>query len=92
MLTTDISKSFEMKKQTGGFSGYKWAYDYVLIDVLCGVVLEKELPLGIVRFMWILLWCKTLVFCFGGTECMTLTGQTLVCDILGRLLNPRKNA
>jgi hypothetical protein len=24
MLTTDISKSFEMKKQTGGFSGYKW--------------------------------------------------------------------
>jgi glycyl-tRNA synthetase alpha subunit len=23
MLTTDISKSFEMKKQTGGFSGYK---------------------------------------------------------------------
>jgi hypothetical protein len=38
------------------------------------VVLEKELPLGIVRFMWSLLWCKTLVFCVGGTECMTLTG------------------
>jgi hypothetical protein len=46
----------------------------VLIDVLCGVMVEKE-PLGIVRFMWSLLWCKTLVFCVGGAdEGMSLTG------------------
>jgi hypothetical protein len=49
------------------------AYDNALIDVLCGVMLEKELPLGIVRFMWSLLWCKTLVVCVGGVDCMTLT-------------------
>jgi hypothetical protein len=51
-----------------------WAYDNVLIDVLCSVMLEKELPLGIVQFMWSLLWCKTLVFCVGSAECITLTG------------------
>jgi hypothetical protein len=38
------------------------AFDNVLIDVLCGVMLEKKLPLGIFRFMWSLLWYKTLVF------------------------------
>jgi hypothetical protein len=48
-------------------------YDNVLIDVLCGVILEKDLPLEIVRFMRSLLWCKTLVFCVGGAECMSLT-------------------
>jgi hypothetical protein len=37
------------------------------------VLLEKELPLGIVRFIWSLLWFKTLVFCVGGAECVTLT-------------------
>jgi hypothetical protein len=37
-------------------------------------MLEKELLLGIVRFMWSLLWCKTLVFCVRGAECMTLIG------------------
>jgi hypothetical protein len=30
------------------------------IYILCGVMLEKELPLGIVRFLWRLLWCKSL--------------------------------
>jgi hypothetical protein len=75
MMTTDISTSFEMKKQTvAAFLDISGAYDNVLIDVLCGVILETELPLGIVRFMWSLLWCKTLVFCVGGAECMTLTG------------------
>jgi hypothetical protein len=75
MLTTNISRSFEMKKQTvAAFLDISGACDNVLIDVLCGVMLEKKLPLGIFRFMWSLLWCKTLVFCVGGAECMTLTG------------------
>jgi hypothetical protein len=64
-----------MKKQTlAGFLDISGASDNILIEGLCGVMLEKELmPLGIVRFMWSLLWCKTLVFCVGGAECMTLT-------------------
>jgi hypothetical protein len=75
MLTTDISTSFEMKKQTvAAFLDVIGAYDNVLIDVSCGVILEKELPLRICRFMWNLLWCKTPVFCVGGAECMTFTG------------------
>jgi hypothetical protein len=62
-----------MKKQTvAAFLDISGAYYKVLIDVLWGVMLEKELPLGIVRFMWSLLWCKTSVFCIGGAECMTL--------------------
>jgi hypothetical protein len=49
MLTTDISTSFVMKKQTVAvFLDISGAYDNVLIDVLCGVMLEKEQPLRIV--------------------------------------------
>jgi hypothetical protein len=60
ILTTDISTSFEMKKQNvAAFLDISEAYDNVLIEVLCGVMLEKELHLGIVRFMWSLLSCKT---------------------------------
>jgi hypothetical protein len=52
MLTPDISKSFEMKKQTVAvFLTISGAYNNVFIDILCGVMLEKELPLGIVQFM-----------------------------------------
>jgi hypothetical protein len=37
-----------MKKQTVAvFLDISGAYDNVCIDVLCGVMLEKELPLGI---------------------------------------------
>jgi hypothetical protein len=36
-------------------------------------MLEKELPLGIVQFMWSM-WCKTLVFCVRGAKCITLSG------------------
>jgi hypothetical protein len=44
-----------MKKQTVVvFLDISGAYDNVLIDGLCGEMLEK----GIVRFMWSLLWCK----------------------------------
>jgi hypothetical protein len=36
MLTTDISTSFEMKKQTvGAFLDISLAYDNVFVDVLC---------------------------------------------------------
>jgi hypothetical protein len=73
ILMTDISTSIEMKKQTlAYFLDISGAYDNVLIDVLCGVMLEKKLPLGIVQFMWSLLWCKTLVLCIVGAESMTL--------------------
>jgi hypothetical protein len=73
MLTADILTSFEMKKQTvAAFLDISGAYDNLLIDVLCRVMLEKELPLGIVLFMWSLRWCKTLVL---SAECMTLTGS-----------------
>jgi hypothetical protein len=75
LLTTDISTSFEMKRQTVvAFLNISGAYDNVHIDVLCGVMLEKELPLGIIRFMLNLLCCKTLVFYVGGAECMNFTG------------------
>jgi hypothetical protein len=38
-----------MKKQTmTAFLDISGAYDNVLIDVLCGVILKKELPLGII--------------------------------------------
>jgi hypothetical protein len=75
LLTTDISTSFEMKRQTVvALLNISGAYDNVLIDVLCGVMLEKELPLGIVRFMLNMLCCKTLFFYVGGAECMNLTG------------------
>jgi hypothetical protein len=38
--------SFEMKKQiVASFLDISRLYDNVLIDVLCGVTLEKELPL-----------------------------------------------
>jgi hypothetical protein len=45
-LSGDISTLFEMKKQTlAAFLDISGAYDNVLIDVLCGVILEKELRL-----------------------------------------------
>jgi hypothetical protein len=50
-LTTDISTSLEMKEQTvAAFLDVSGAYDNVLIDVLCSVMLDKELPVGLVRF------------------------------------------
>jgi hypothetical protein len=61
-----------MKEQTvAAFLDVSGAYDNVLmlIDVLCSVMLDKELPVGLVRFLRNLLWCKTLVFYVGGVEC-----------------------
>jgi hypothetical protein len=53
-----ISTLFEMMKQTvAALLDISGMYNNVLLDILCGVMLEKELPLGIVRFMWNLLLC-----------------------------------
>jgi hypothetical protein len=42
MLTADISTSFEMKKHTVAvFLDISGAYDNVLIDLMCCVMLEK---------------------------------------------------
>jgi hypothetical protein len=68
MLTTNNSTSFDIMKQSVA------AFLDTIMFSLCGVMLEKELLLGIVRFMWSLLWCKTLVVYVEGAECMTLTG------------------
>jgi hypothetical protein len=45
-----------------------------LIDILCDILREKEVPLQVVRFLIRLLWREVLVFFAGGRECMTLVG------------------
>jgi hypothetical protein len=50
------------------------AYDNVLIDILCDILREKEVPLQVVRFLFRQMWRKVLVFSAGGRECMTLVG------------------
>jgi hypothetical protein len=50
---TDTSTLFQMEKQTvADFLDISGVYNIVLIDVLCSVMLKKELPLGIVQFTW----------------------------------------
>jgi hypothetical protein len=75
LLTTDIQTSFEMKNETVAASiDISGAYDNVLIDILCNIFIEKELPSGIVRFLARLLSRKVLVFFAGGRKYMTLVG------------------
>jgi hypothetical protein len=50
------------------------AYDNVLIDILCDILREKEVPMQVVRFLFRLLWRMELGFFAGGRECMTLAG------------------
>jgi hypothetical protein len=45
-----------------------------LIDILCDILREKEVPLQVVRFLFRSMWRKELVFFAGGRECMTLVG------------------
>jgi hypothetical protein len=53
-----ISTLFEMMEQTvAALLDISGMYNNVLLDILCGVMLEKELPLGIVQLMWNLLLC-----------------------------------
>jgi hypothetical protein len=64
-----------MKQQTmAAFIDISEAYDNVLIDILCNILIDKELPSMIVRFLARLLWQNVLVFFAGGREYMTLVG------------------
>jgi hypothetical protein len=70
-----LQNSFERKQQTvAAFIDISGAYHNVLIDILCYILREKEVPLQVVRFLFRLLWRKELVFFAGGRECMTLVG------------------
>jgi hypothetical protein len=76
ILTTDINNSFEMKEQTvAAFLDISGAYDNVIIDILCEVMVERELlPIHIIRLLWNLLKKNKLVFYVGGIEYMSRTG------------------
>jgi hypothetical protein len=53
LLTTDVQISFERKQQTvTAFIDTSGAYDNVLIDILCDILREKEVPLQVVRFLF----------------------------------------
>jgi hypothetical protein len=54
--TTDINNSFEMKEQTvGAFLDISGAYDNVIIDIVCEVIVERELQIHMIRLLWNLL-------------------------------------
>jgi hypothetical protein len=58
-----------MKQQTvAAFIDISGAYDNVLIDILCNILIDKELPSKIVTFLDQLLWREVLVFFAGGWE------------------------
>jgi hypothetical protein len=57
-----------------------------LIDILCDILREKEVPLQVVRLLFRLLWWKVLVFFAGGRECMTLVGYKGLTQ--GSVLSP----
>jgi hypothetical protein len=72
ILTTGINNSFEMKEQTvAAFLDISGAYANV---ILCEVMVERELPIHIIRLLWNLLKKKKLVFYVGGIEYMSRTG------------------
>jgi hypothetical protein len=75
LLTTDIQTSFKMKQQiVAAFIDLSGAYDNVLIDIICNILIDKELPSKFVRFLARLLWRKVLLFFAGAREYMTLVG------------------
>jgi hypothetical protein len=65
-----------MKEQTvAAFLDISGAYDNVIIDILCEVMVERELlPIHIIRLLWNLLKKNKLVFYVGGIEYMSRTG------------------
>jgi hypothetical protein len=73
---TDINNSFEMKEQT--VAAFLGAYDNVIIDILCEVMIERELPIHIIRLLWNLLKKKKLVFYVGVLENMSCTGYKVL--------------
>jgi Reverse transcriptase (RNA-dependent DNA polymerase) len=63
-----------MKQQTvAAFIDIYGAYN-MLIDILCNILMDRELPSRIVMLLDRLLWRKLLVFFAGGREYMTLIG------------------
>jgi hypothetical protein len=64
LIKTDVQTSFDRKQQTvTAFIDISGAYDNVLIDILCGILREKKVPLQVVRFFFVV-----------GRECLTLVG------------------
>jgi hypothetical protein len=58
----DMNNSFEMKEQTvAAFLDISGAYDNVIIDILCEVMVER-----VFRLLWNLLKKKKFVFYVGG--------------------------
>jgi hypothetical protein len=56
ILTTEINNSFEMKEQiVAAFLDISGTYDNFIIDILCEVMVELELPIQIIRLLWNLL-------------------------------------
>jgi hypothetical protein len=75
ILTTDFNNQFEMKEQTvAAFLDISGAYDNVIIDILCEVMVERELLIHIIRLLCNLLKKKKLVFYVSGIEYMSRTG------------------
>jgi hypothetical protein len=64
-----------MKEQTvAEFLHISRAYDNVIIDILYEVMVERELPIHIIRLLWNLLKKKKLLFYVGGIEYKSRTG------------------
>jgi hypothetical protein len=79
LLTTDVQTSFETKQHiccytVAAFIDIFGAYDNVLIDIICNILIDKEEPSKIVRFLACLLWRNVLVLFTGGREYVTLAG------------------
>jgi hypothetical protein len=76
ILTTDINNSFEIKEQTVvAFLDISGTDDNVIIDILCEVMVERELEIHIIRLLWNLLKKKKkFVFYVGVIEYMSCTG------------------
>jgi hypothetical protein len=88
ILTTDINNSFDMKEHTvAAFLDISGAYEIVIIDILCGAMVERELPIHIIHLMWNLLKKKKFVCYVGGIEYMSRTGYKGLPQ--GLVLNPK---
>jgi hypothetical protein len=80
-----------MKEQTNAaFLDMSGAYDNVIIDHLCEVMVERKLPIHIIRLLWNLLKKKKLVFYVGGIEYMSRIGYKGLPQ--GSVLNPFLNS
>jgi hypothetical protein len=70
---TDINNSFEIKEQTvAAFLDISGAYDNVIIDIICEVMVKQELPIH--KVVVEPTTRKKLVFYVGGIEYISRTG------------------